>query len=50
VTATLTAGERRRDGICEGCGADAMGCTVKRGLGGRDCCDHCTHDKETTTQ
>jgi len=30
--------------ICQACGADSMGCQVKRGLGGRLCCDQCDHD------
>jgi hypothetical protein len=30
--------------ICQSCGADEMGCQVKRGLGGRLCCDQCDHD------
>lgn len=29
---------------CGSCGADAMGCAVKRGLGGRYCCDSCTDE------
>ncbi len=32
---------------CDHCGADLFGCQVKLGLGGRRCCDQCSHDKET---
>ncbi len=28
---------------CAHCGADAFGCAVKLGLGGRRCCDRCDH-------
>ncbi len=32
--------------ICAHCGADWMGCQIKRGLGGRDCCETCTHNRQ----
>lgn len=28
---------------CSECGADAMGCGIKRGLSGRRCCPGCSH-------
>lgn len=40
--------------LCPHCGADRMGCDVKTNLGGRHCCDDCSHfpptdaPKETT--
>jgi len=28
--------------LCDSCGADEMGCSVKLGLSGRRCCGECT--------
>ncbi len=35
---------------CEHCGADAFGCQIKLGLGGRLCCESCDHLKITRRQ
>jgi hypothetical protein len=44
LAAALTATRDTAPGICSECGADEMGCQVKRGLSGRRCCgDDCTH-------
>jgi hypothetical protein len=34
--------------LCAHCAADEMGCAVKRGLGGRECCEKCTHHQGET--
>lgn len=41
---TLTATSPDREPLlCAGCGADEFGCAVKLGLGGRPCCQDCSH-------
>lgn len=32
------------------CAADEMGCSVKRGLSGRECCQDCSHTMHGDTR